>query len=121
MNQAIQLANRLHRVGLFVETCVEIDYGFQIRLECGAIINLYSTGKVVVQGKLDARGKTQRVSLLHQLLPANTSFPPSMNTTISPKRLGSAAPQDKTHFVLSNAIDVPAFEIAETSMKGTNC
>lgn len=78
MNHAIQLANRLHRVGLFVDTCTEIDYGYQIRLICGAIINVYSSGKVVVQGKLDPRGKTERVSLLHEILPASTVFPKSM-------------------------------------------
>jgi hypothetical protein len=114
MNHAIQLANRLHRVGLFVDTCTEIDYGYQIRLECGAIINVYSTGKVVVQGKLDPRGKTERVSLLHEILPANTKFPPSMaaRNLFDPNAIDALA----EGLPPSDLIDVAAFEVMESNL-----
>lgn len=78
MESINRLASHLQKSGLEVTSVLAIEYGCQIRLECGAIINVYKTGKVLVQGKLDPRGKAQRVHLLQQLLPAGTKFPPSM-------------------------------------------
>lgn len=31
----------------------EIDFGYQLRTLSGSIVNIYSSGKIVVQGKLD--------------------------------------------------------------------
>ncbi len=31
----------------------EIDYGIQIKTESGVVINVYSTGKILLQGKED--------------------------------------------------------------------
>lgn len=78
MESINRFANRLEKSGLQVISVRTIEYGYQIRLECGAIINVYKTGKVLVQGKLDHRGKAQHVYLLQQLLPTGTKFPPSM-------------------------------------------
>ncbi len=78
MESINRLASHLQNSGLEITSVHTIEYGCQIRLECGAIINVYKTGKVLVQGKLDPRGKAQRVHLLQQLLPTGTKFPPSM-------------------------------------------
>ena len=78
MTFASEIENRLHRFGLKVIAKHELDYCYQFRLVCGAIINAYGTGKVVVQGKLDPRGKVEFVARLLKALPSNTKFPPSM-------------------------------------------
>lgn len=78
MTFVYEIANRLHKFGLKVISAREIDYCHQIHLECGAIINAYVTGKVVVQGKLDPRGKAEHVARLLKALPSHTKFPPSM-------------------------------------------
>lgn len=87
MESINHLASHLQKNGLEVTSVLAIDYGNQIRLECGVIINAYRTGKVLVQGKLDARGKAQRVHLLQHLLPAGTKFPPSMVPQVDAKPL----------------------------------
>lgn len=73
-----EIESRLRNSGLKVISTHEIDYGHQIRLECGAIINVYTTGKVLVQGKLDPRCKVEFVARLLKALPSHTKFPPSM-------------------------------------------
>jgi hypothetical protein len=78
MESVTRLIGNLERNGLEVTSVRPIDHAYQIRLACGVIINVYKTGTVLVQGKLDARGKTHRVYLLQKLLPAGTTFPPSM-------------------------------------------
>ena len=87
MESINRLASHLQNRGLEVTSVLVIEYGCQIRLECGAIINVYKTGKVLVQGKLDPRGKAQRVHLLQQLLPTGTKFPPSMVPEVKSKPL----------------------------------
>ena len=61
----MELINRLivnlERNGLEVTSVRPIEHAIQIRLYCGVIINVYKPGKVLVQGKLDAHGKTHRV------------------------------------------------------------
>lgn len=82
-----ELVAQLRRHRLEVMSVREIEHAFQIRLECGVIINVYRTGKVLVQGKLDQRGMTERVYVLQKLLPAGTTFPPSMVPKIMAKPL----------------------------------
>jgi len=87
----MELINRLianlERNGLEVTSARPIEHAIQIRLDCGVIINVYKTGKVLVQGKLDPRGKAHRVYLLQKLLPAGTTFPPSMVPMVKTKPL----------------------------------
>jgi hypothetical protein len=78
MHLTNRLVNELEANGLEIISVIEIDYGHQIRLECGAIINVYTTGKVVVQGKLHPYVQPNLVALLQQILPSHTTFPPSM-------------------------------------------
>lgn len=39
--------------GYFVTIEQKIDYGYQIRLSQGSIINIYTTGSIAIQGKKD--------------------------------------------------------------------
>lgn len=89
MHRADQLANRIHKVGLKVMSAHEIEYGHQIRLECGAIVNLFTSGSVTVQGKLDPRTKVATVYLLQQILPSHAVFPPSMVPKVKTKSMTS--------------------------------
>ena len=82
-----EIENRLHKYGLTVISDCEMDYCHQFRLECGAIINAYFNGKVVVQGKLDPRGKGEHVTRLLKALPSHTKFPPSMVPEAATKSL----------------------------------
>ena len=87
MESINRLIVNLERSGLEVTSVRPIDHAYQIRLECGVIINVYRTGKVLVQGKLDPRCKTHCVYLLQKLLPAGTTFPPSMVPEVKTKPL----------------------------------
>lgn len=78
MTFVYEIENRLRRFGLKVISDREMDYFHQFRLVSGAIINAYFNGKVVVQGKLDPRGKAEQVARLLKALPSHTKFPPSM-------------------------------------------
>lgn len=73
-----EIENSLQKSGLKVNTAYQLDYCHQFRLACGAIINAYPNGKVVVQGKLDPRGKAEHVARLQNALPSHTKFPLSM-------------------------------------------
>ncbi len=78
MTFVYEVENRLKKFGLKVNSAHQMDYCHQFRLACGAIINAYPNGKVVVQGKLDPRGKAEHVARLQNALPSHTKFPLSM-------------------------------------------
>ena len=87
METTYRLAGRLEKSGLDITSVFAIENADQIRLECGAIINLFYTGTVVVQGKLSLRDTRWVVHLLQKLLPPETRFPPSMVPKIKAKPL----------------------------------
>ena len=64
----------LHGSGLVITSAEPISCATQIRLACGAVINVFTTGKVVVQGSLDKRLRQRLLQLLQQVLPANTTW-----------------------------------------------
>lgn len=74
MDQLLQIEARLLELGLFVESVSKIGYGEQIRLGCGAVVNVYDKGTVVVQGKLHPNGKEESLRLLKQALPSDTRW-----------------------------------------------
>jgi hypothetical protein len=49
-------------------------YGYNIWLECGFVIAVYESGKVLVQGKFDRRWGQEAVELLIPMLPPNTQW-----------------------------------------------
>ena len=51
-----------------------IDYGQQIRLRCGAIINVYDNGTVLAQGKLQSQCREALLNSLKHILPSDTRW-----------------------------------------------
>ena len=52
----------------------EIDYGQQIRLDCGVVINIYDKGTVLVQGRIHGQRCDELVGLLKIILPSDTRW-----------------------------------------------
>lgn len=59
---------------LDVESVREIDHGQQYRLSCGLVMNIYSTGTIMVQGRLPPGIRDSVLSALKIRLPANTRW-----------------------------------------------
>ena len=74
MSLAIQLESQLLHAGLAVDSVVEIDYGQQICLRCGAVVNVYDSEKVLVQGKLPSRSVENSLAKLKQALPRESRW-----------------------------------------------
>ena len=75
MNQANHIKSNLLAAGLQITSDSQIEHGHQIRLECGAIINVFDKGAVLVQGKLHPFRKTENWALLKQALPPEAKWP----------------------------------------------
>lgn len=69
---AIEL--RLRALDFDVICINRIDYGQQIRLRCGAIINVYDNGTVLAQGKLQSQCREESLSSLKHILPSDTRW-----------------------------------------------
>ena len=65
---------KLHEHGFSLISVQSIPYGQQLRLSCGAIINVYDKGTVFVQGKLDNKTRMNTLGKLKQVLPENTRW-----------------------------------------------
>lgn len=74
MNIAMKIEAQLLHAGIFVDSVVEIDHGQQIRLGCGAIVNIYDSGTVLVQGKLSPRGGESTLAKLKKVLPPDSRW-----------------------------------------------
>lgn len=74
MNFAFEIEAQLLHAGIFVDSVDEIDHGQQMRLGCGAIVNVYDSGTVLVQGKLSPRGGEETLAKLKQVLPPDTRW-----------------------------------------------
>jgi len=68
------IATKLQEQAFSITTVDEIAYGTQIRLACGAIINVFDNGTVFVQGKMDKHTRTRTMELLKKALPENTRW-----------------------------------------------
>ena len=71
---AFEIEAQLLHAGIFVDSVVEIDYGQQIRLGWGAVVNIYDSGTVLVQGKLSPRGGENTLATLKQVLPPDSRW-----------------------------------------------
>jgi hypothetical protein len=69
-----KILQNLHGSGLVITSAEPISCATQIRLACGAVINVFTTGTVVVQGSVDKRFRQRLLHLLQQVLPANTTW-----------------------------------------------
>ncbi|MDO6387913.1 hypothetical protein [Uliginosibacterium sp. 31-12] len=64
---------RLRTRGFYVCDTRAVQYGTQFRLGVGPVVTVYTTGKVVVQGKFKEWHKSKRNYLI-SLLPKNTTW-----------------------------------------------
>jgi len=87
MNQATHINSNLLASGLPITSHSQIEHGHQIRLACGAIINVFDTGTVLVQGKLHPFRKTENLALLKRALPPEAKWPASMLANTMTKTL----------------------------------
>ncbi|MBS1196513.1 MAG: hypothetical protein H6R18_298 [Proteobacteria bacterium] len=71
---ALQIEARLLEGGLSVVDTVPINYGQQIKLDCGINVNVYSTGKILVQGKLHFCAPESTRGQLEAILPPHTKW-----------------------------------------------
>lgn len=71
---ALQIEASLIEGGIEVCEVVPISYGQQIKLECGLRVNVYTTGKVFVQGKLNYSYTSSTLDEIKEILPPNTKW-----------------------------------------------
>lgn len=69
---ALNIISTLHEHGFAITSAEPIAYGTQIRLTCGAIVNVFTTGKVVLQGRATKQDKLTLLMQLEKALPATT-------------------------------------------------
>jgi hypothetical protein len=74
MTQADRIETRLIELGLDISFTRRLNFGRQIQVGCGPVINVYDNGTVLVQGRLCAYGETKELDLLKQALPRNTRW-----------------------------------------------
>lgn len=74
MTLAIQIQAKLQELDFFIRSVKPIDYGVQIRLGCGAYVNVYDKGTVMVQGRLIESCRDESLEFLKRALPANTKW-----------------------------------------------
>lgn len=74
MDQAQQIETKLLELDFYIDSVIKISYAQQIRLGCGAIINIYHNGTVLVQGKLHPQCREESLQLLNQVLPPDTRW-----------------------------------------------
>lgn len=71
---AQQIMNKLVELDFYIRSTGKIAYGQQIRLGCGAVINVFDKGTVLVQGKLHPQCREESLELLKQVLPPDTRW-----------------------------------------------
>lgn len=69
---APSIITKLEEHGLPIASVEPINYATQIRLTCGAIVNVFDSGKVVVQGTVANQAKLITLTQLQKALPATT-------------------------------------------------
>ena len=74
MTLAIQIQAKLQELDFYIRTVKPIDHGVQICLGCGANVNVYDKGTVMVQGRLIESCRNESLAYLKGALPANTKW-----------------------------------------------
>ena len=69
-----RIMRRLRQEDFAILDWRKIPYGHQIRLGCGAAINVYSSGTVLIQGKLIESVRDESLALLKKILPTTTKW-----------------------------------------------
>jgi len=71
---AMRIQQQLHELDFALDYPRRISHGTQIRPKCGAVINVFDTGTVVVQGRLIESVAEESLALLRRVLPATTRW-----------------------------------------------
>ena len=74
MTQANQIVSTLQQLDFHIHSIKPISYGVQICLGCGAYVNVYDKGTVMVQGSLIESCRDESMEFLKRALPANTKW-----------------------------------------------
>lgn len=68
------LLSKLHALDFDIICVKKIPYGQQVRLACGAVINVFDTGTALVQGKMHTYYRERAWILLRRILPPTTRW-----------------------------------------------
>ena len=71
---AQEIEARLRQLDFHIASNSKIEHGWQIRLGCGAIVNVYNSGTVLVQGKLIPECREESLLTLKLALPPITRW-----------------------------------------------
>jgi hypothetical protein len=71
---AQQIEARLRQLDIQIASVGKIEHGWQHRLGCGAVINVYDKGTVLVQGKLRPDCREESLAMLKLALPPETRW-----------------------------------------------
>ena len=71
---AQEIEAELTDLDFFINSVNKIEHGWQIRLGCGAIVNVYNSGTVLVQGKLIPECREESLLTLKAALPPETRW-----------------------------------------------
>jgi len=74
MKRCLQIRCKLLELDFHINSVTRIAFGQQIRLGCGAVINVYDKGTVMVQGKLLREDRGESLRLLKEILPVDTRW-----------------------------------------------
>ena len=71
---AQEIEARLRQLDFHIASVSEIEHGWQIRLGCGAVINVYDNGAVLVTGKWHPECQEDSQTMLKRALPRQTRW-----------------------------------------------
>ena len=74
MKYALQIELKLLNFGFHLERADDIQGGERFYLGVGAIVSVYDSGKVIVQGKLKPKYKARAIRTLRRVLPPDTRW-----------------------------------------------
>lgn len=72
MKHAMQIQLKLLNTGFYIEWTEDIANGERFFLGVGAVISIYDSGTVMVQGKLKPKYKAWAIRTLKRILPSTT-------------------------------------------------
>lgn len=72
MTIAVDIEVKLQQLNFHIKSVRQIAFPQQIKLGCGAVVTIFDTEKVVVQGKFLPSCRDESMALLKQALPPDT-------------------------------------------------
>jgi hypothetical protein len=69
-----ELINQLREANFMIKEVQQMEHSILIRLGCGAVINEYKTGTVMIQGKFIKSVEEESLAMLREILPPDTRW-----------------------------------------------